>query len=141
VVVQGGDDSIEKKDKAAIKMGGELKDRYDWIMIVDADTIVTASKEHIERLCNAKPKDLFFFCGALLQTYRRRMCHGIRFYRTMMCEKVYDLIRKVSFDSIPIRSSKLITMFIRDNGIPIEYTRVKKALGIHLWFVNNNVNG
>ena len=139
VVTQYNKSSIEKKEREVFLKGAKLEATYDWLMVVDADTIITSGKKEIEALCEEMSrKEIFYFYSWLAQTWRHRVTKGVRFYRTSMCGRAFDLISGVDFSENPSRASKYICEYLEKKGFPMpEETRAGKIIGVHLWFINN----
>jgi len=133
--------SLEQKERDILLLGDRIKGEYDWIMTVDADTIITLPKEEIEKRCEDIEINTFSFCGVLVQTHRHRMTKGVRFYRTSMCGLASELIDGVNFCTNPPRASKYLLKYLTKKGFTnITHKRGEKPLGIHLWYVNNKIN-
>ena len=133
--------TLQNATKEILRIGYEKDQEYDWIMVVDADIILTVSKEEIEEYCNGIPKQdkLFCFTGWLFGTkigYR----DGMHFYRTKYCKEALNLIKYLDFSWHKGREESEICNYVKNNSTLVwrpGYKDYKKVcFGIHLANIN-----
>jgi len=133
--------SLQNAVKKILRIGYEKQEEYDWIMVVDADIIVTASKEEIEKHCEkmSENKDLFVFTGWLLGTkigYR----DGMHFYRTKYCDEIFNKIKYLDFSFHKGREESEICNYVVNNTkYKFEVSDKKLCFGVHLRYVNEKI--
>ena len=88
---------LENASKETIRKAGTLKDRYDWVMTIDADEILDKmTLKKLENYCDKMKKEyddkLFCFTGYVDCT-KRGVIDSIHFFRTRYCEDIYNNIK------------------------------------------------
>ena len=132
---------LELASKETIRIGSLLKDKYDWIIALDADIKLTMSKEQIEKYCEnqegGRPNDWCF--AGWLNCTKRGLISGLNFFRTSECQKVYDYIKDKDFSFHKGREEYEIKKICKseiglnwDTGIELA------PFGIHYFEINNS---
>lgn len=139
-------ESLENKAKETIKIASENSDKYDWVMALDADIILTMSKKDIEAYCtemenpghyNPKYQDIFCFTGYATCTKRGLVC-AINFYRTRYCGIIYDKIKEIDFSFHKGREEYEIKKYVKDYwGLDWQRGYKQLSFGIHFFEINN----
>lgn len=92
---------LEMASKKTLKIAGEVADRYEWVMALDADVILTMTRKGIEDYCKEmeyryRDKRLFSFTGYVNCT-KRGVISGIHFFRTKYCREVFEHVKDRGF--------------------------------------------
>jgi len=109
-------------------------------MAVDADVMITKSKEWIENYCEKMNETSWFCFTAWLDCTKRGLITGLHFYRTDKCKDAYDIIKKKDFSWHKGREEykicrllKIDYNFFYSGGTPEE------SFGTHLFYINNKI--
>jgi hypothetical protein len=143
--VFGDKESLEEKVKKILKFGVESSDKYEWIMSLDADVVLTASREFIEEMCcilentekiDSRIVDNFFSFTSFINCTKRGIVSGIRFYRTMYCKVLYEMVENKDFSYHKGREESEMCNVVR-NEFGFSWESIRPFIGIHYWEVNN----
>lgn len=128
---------LEKASKECIRIGAELSNNYDWILVVDADVILEMSKEDINdyaQVMKEMYEDTLFTVTCYLDCTKRGLIDGMHLFRTSYCRQVYDYVKDKSFDfHIGREEYEICQMAKHELGFPGKagYTRI--SFGKHIF--------
>lgn len=131
--------TLEEKAKKTIKLGWELENKYNWIMAVDADVIITMTKRRLENYCEEMSNRNWFCFTGYLECTKRGLIDGLHFYNTNYCKKCYNIIEKINFTYNPGRSEYEIVKTLKNRGYNWDVGYKRISFGVHLYHVNRKI--
>jgi len=133
---------LEKAAKETIRLGSLMLD-YDWIMALDADVILTASRNEIERHCyymERKYKKIFAFTVHAEDT-KRGIIPAVHFYKQQHCHRAYLYLKDTKFGNYRIHKaeSEMVHYLHLYKGLQkvLDERDRQLIIGKHIWEENN----
>ena len=134
---------LEKASRRTLEVGSLMK-AYDWILALDADVILTASKKEIEDYCSEmerlhKNENLFSFTVKIDDT-KRGVIDGVHFFRQKYCSKAWNYaIQRVFGGKVSRKAeSEMVYWLHRYKGLKRMVKGNRKFIvGKHIWEENN----
>jgi len=132
---------LEKAARRTLEVGSMMEE-YDWVIALDADVILTASRKEIEDYCKYMErvfKKLFCFTTWVEDT-KRGVIPGVHFYKRNKCSKAWHYaIQKVFGGKIPRKAeSEMVYWLHMYKGLRRVTSGHKQfIIGKHIWEENN----
>jgi hypothetical protein len=128
---------LEAVARKTFEIGARKGGEFQWIYAVDADVILTQSREWYENACAEMKMEfddrLFCFNGFLDCTKRGKIV-GSHFFRTRYCAEVLDKIKDVSFAYKSGRAESEMCWWVRNKMAlgTVSFLREKDIFGKHI---------
>ena len=108
---------LEKASRRTLEIAAEKAGQFDWVFAVDADVILTQTREWYEERCAEMKREfddrLFCFNG-WLECTKRGLIVGSHFFRTRYCAEVLEKTKNISFAYKPGRAESEMCWWVRD---------------------------